>query len=358
MDMDIAVEPAEARVNVGEAESLKLVCRSIRQESRNAKTYVFGTEGDVRVLFRAGQFLNITFGVNGQEAVRSYSISSSASHGARLAITVKRIPNGTVSNWLFDNLRVGDRVRAEGPLGAFTDEEIEGPLVFLSAGSGVTPVAAMMRTYVDRCDDRDVVFLHFSRSPEDTIFAADFSAWARALPRARIIVVATNPSFGSGWVGPTGRISQGLVSALIPDIAGRTVFACGPEGFMQTAREIAERMGVPADRFFQESFVTFVTKVAEEADEGPSEKAYEVRFAKSGSTTACSETKSILKAAQAINVKIQTSCGKGICGTCRVKLTSGTVTMTHGGGIKQREIDQGYILACCSKPTSDLVVDR
>jgi ferredoxin len=66
----------------------------------------------------------------------------------------------------------------------------------------------------------------------------------------------------------------------------------------------------------------------------------------------------VLKAAQSVKVNIQTSCGKGICGTCRVKLASGTVTMNHGGGIKQREIDQGYILACCSKPTSNLVIDR
>jgi ferredoxin len=66
----------------------------------------------------------------------------------------------------------------------------------------------------------------------------------------------------------------------------------------------------------------------------------------------------VLAAAKAAKIPLQTSCGKGICSTCRIKLSAGTVEMAHKGGIKQREIDQGWILACCSRPTSDLRIDR
>ncbi len=337
-------------------EAFDLICQGIRQETPDAKSCTFARPGNLPLSFEAGQFLNLTFSINGERVTRSYSMSSTAANPGRVAITVKRVPGGRASNWLFDHMRVGDRVTAEGPLGAFTATDVDGPIAFLSAGSGITPIASMIRSHIDLCEDRDIAVLHFARTSEDMIFAAEFAHWARALPRARIIPVVTQPSRMSGWTGPVGRISEELVAALVPDIGTRTIFSCGPGGFMERVRTIVSALGIPKDRLVEEYFTA--SALPDEGSITSSGQVFDIQFAKSGKTVSCPAEMTVLQSAQAAKINLPTSCGQGVCGTCRVKIVSGTVDMHHGGGIKQREINQGYILACCSKPTSGLVIDR
>ena len=337
---------------------LALVCRAVIQETSAAKSYVFGLQNGDRLAFDPGQFMNFTFMAGGRPQTRCYSISSSAGRDALIAITVKKVDGGLVSNWLFDHLRVGDKVQAEGPVGLFTPgQRPSSPLLLLSAGSGITPVASMIRTFADRALDLDMVFLHFARSPEDIVFRDEMASWAKALPRAKVIVVATRPTSGSGWVGPTGRLSAKLLEGLVPDVGRRTLFCCGPQSFMAAAKAIALDLGVAPDAIHEESFTSF--DPAEEIGSSElSQTIYDVEFGRARRTIPCPEGTTVVKAAHAAKMRILTSCGKGICGTCRVKLLSGRVDMQHNGGIKQREIDQGWILACCSKPLSNLVVDK
>ncbi|MPT37746.1 MAG: 2Fe-2S iron-sulfur cluster binding domain-containing protein [Achromobacter sp.] len=95
---------------------------------------------------------------------------------------------------------------------------------------------------------------------------------------------------------------------------------------------------------------------------GPQTKAANlkelVEFAKQKRTIECRSDMFVLDAARRAGVRLPSSCSKGLCGTCKSKLVEGTVEMKHGGGIRQREIDAGMALLCCSKPTSNLVVDR
>lgn len=85
---------------------------------------------------------------------------------------------------------------------------------------------------------------------------------------------------------------------------------------------------------------------------------FQVAFTRSATTVACDANTNIWHAARAAGLKLPSSCLQGICGTCKSPLTSGSVDMKHGGGIRQREIDKGLILICCSKPLTDLVIDR
>jgi ferredoxin len=85
---------------------------------------------------------------------------------------------------------------------------------------------------------------------------------------------------------------------------------------------------------------------------------FQVEFKRSAVTVACDADTNIWHAARAAGLKLPSSCLQGICGTCKSPLVSGSVDMKHGGGIRQREIDRGLILICCSRPTSDLVIDR
>ena len=330
-------------------------CVAVRPESATARTFVFKRADGGRIPFSPGQFLNFAFDVNGCEESRSYSISSSAAHDHHFAITVKRVDGGVVSNWLVDSFRPGHTAAVSGPAGVFTSApHPPSDLLLLSAGSGITPMASMMRTFVDHCVDAAPVFIHFARSPEDMIFQHDLAAWARALPRAKIIAVCTNPKPGSGWVGVSGRINGNLLKALVPDLERRTALSCGPRGFMATAKAACITAGMPEARFFEESF----EGVVPEEILGPATTTFAINFQKSGKVIRGAPENTVLKAAQLAKVRIQTSCGKGICGTCRIKIVSGSVAMDHAGGIRQREIDQGFALACCSRPLSDLVIEK
>lgn len=337
---------------------IDLRCISIRSETPNAKTYVFALPHGKAFDFEPGQFLNLIFLVDGREHVRSYSISSSSTFRERVSITVKRVHGGAVSNWLFDNLRVGDAVTAIGAAGIFScGISPREPILLLTAGSGITPAASMLRSLVDRGSDADIVLVHFATTAEEMIFRDEMAYWARCLSNARIIPVATQPGRHSGWVGASGRLSADLLKGLVPDLKHRQIYCCGPAGFMTAADQIVSGAGVPRDRFFIESFDAQADD-SSEVEVDSSASGYVVAFARSGKEAKAGPGTTVLKAAKDADVRILSSCNKGVCGTCRVKLIAGTVEIQHQGGIKEREIDQGYILACCSRPTSDLLVDR
>ena len=333
-----------------------LECVAVRQETPEAKSYVFALPPELPG-FDPGQFLNFVFEIDGEAHPRSYSVSSSALVRGRAAITVKRTKGGRVSNWLFGTMRPGLKVRASGPVGQFCcGLEPAGPILLLTAGSGITPAASMLRSLADIASQADVVLVHFASSADDMIFADEMRHWTCRLPGLRAIPVVTRHRPGGGWVGPVGRLSTELLQGLVPDLTARRVYCCGPAGFMELAGKVVRQIGLSDDRFRTESFDAAPDEEAEVTDGGA--VSYSVSFARSGVTGPIAAETTLLKAAKALGARIQSSCGKGVCGTCRVKLLSGTVDLRHQGGIKQREIDQGFILACCSRPTSDVLVDK
>jgi ferredoxin len=141
---------------------------------------------------------------------------------------------------------------------------------------------------------------------------------------------------------------------------------------MKAVRDLLDEAGFDRRHYHEESF-SFETLVsesaasdaasAETATEDPSQAGngvarFTVSFARSHREITCGADQPVLTAAREAGVRLPASCTQGMCGTCKVKLVSGQVEMKHNGGIRQREIDQGMVLLCCSKPLSDLVVDK
>jgi ferredoxin-NADP reductase len=337
-------------------ENARLRCVAVRPETSAAKTYVFELEDDEEFGFKAGQFLTFVFDIDGIEELRSYSLSSSQLQSKRLSITVKKVEGGRVSNWLFDNMTVGVQVLASGTHGQFhCDGTDDAPLLLLTAGSGITPAASMMRSFSDLGSTRDVVFLHYASSPSDMIFADELRHWARTIPNARIIPLVTRPDAYSGWVGPVGRPSVPQLQGLVPDIARRKVYCCGPETFMDAIGSMLPDLHVSPENFLTESFGESAVPAMQDLP-APASSQLSATFTRSGKTVAVSTEQTLLSAAQAAGIRVQTSCKKGACGTCRVKIEGGTVDIRHDGGISQREIDNGFALACCSYATSNVVI--
>lgn len=334
---------------------MRLVCRAAWDETADVRTFLLAPEAGDRIDFDPGQFMTFRMQIDGEIIERCYSLSSSAAVAGTVAITVKQKPGGRMSGRLHTGLRPGGRIDAFAPSGRFGLGEAGSTKVLLvSAGSGVTPMASILRTAADLGRDLDVVFVHAARTPADVIFADEFAGLKRRLPRLRVLLAASRPD--DAWTGLRGRLDDGLLRA-VPDLAARRVLCCGPEGFMATVRGFASTSGVPDDAYLEESFDF---NAIDEAPPAPASSAptRRITFARSGRSFDCAPGQSILQAAKAAGVPMPSSCAKGMCGTCKSRKLSGSVTMSHQGGIRQREIDAGMILPCCSRPDADVTLDR
>lgn len=340
-----------------------LVCRQVRRETHDVATFIFSARQPCLFRFQPGQFLTLDLAIDGAPINRCYTISASAARPYRLSITVKRQPGGLVSNWLHDHLHPGDHIHAVGPLGDFTPPPTAPKWLMLSGGSGITPLMSMTRTSTDLGEDRDIVFVHAARSPADIIFRHELDAMALQSPALRLAHICETAQGERCWPGFIGRISLPMLRLIAPDFAKREVFCCGPTPFMDGVRAMLQEAGFPMGHYSQESFKFEELAPAEQAtasEPAPvaAGDAFRIELAKSGHVIECGPDTTILAAAKAAGLKLPSSCTRGMCGTCKSRVLSGTLTMKHQGGIRQREIDAGLALLCCGKPTSDMVIDR
>ena len=341
-----------------------LVCRQVREETHDVKTFVFAPRTPAQFRFRPGQFLTLDLPVEGGPIQRCYTISASAARPFRASITVKRVPGGIASNWLHDNLKPGMEISATGPMGDFTPD-LASPRkwLLLSAGSGITPLMSMARTSTDLGEDRDMIFVHAARSPADIIFRQELDMMARQQDGMRLALICENLSAEKSWPGLTGRLSPVMLQLIAPDLDERDIYCCGPAPFMEAVCIMLGELGFDMERYHQESF-DFGAQDEEipleefQAMEEVEHDTFRVELARSGHVLECAPDMTILNAARAAGLKLPSSCARGLCGSCKSHMISGSVDMKHGGGIRQREIDQGQVLLCCSRPTSDVVIDR
>lgn len=359
-----------------------LRCVDVRDETADVKTFVFEPEGEEGFGWVAGQFLTLSQEIDGAGASRCYSISSAPSGSRRLEITVKRIAGGPFSNWLHENLRPGRAISAHGPVGGFTPTELQltqpfeldyearaqrQRYLFLAAGSGITPIMAILRTLLVKGNPIDAVLVNSLHGPDDVIFRRDLEAFSvRRGLRVELVsstLVTADQRRGTklpAGIGISpGRLDTELLRSLVPDLVDREIFSCGPAGYLDGVRTMLDAVGCATDRRHEESFDIGVHQDAASTGIPSTNKAgaFTVTFTRSGRSIDCPAGSFVLDAALADGVPVPSSCGLGMCGTCKSGLLEGAVEMNHAGGIRPREIAEGKILLCCSRPTEDLVID-
>jgi glycine betaine catabolism B len=345
-------------------EECELVCCRVTQETHDVRTFTFASRDGRLFSFEPGQFITLSVQIDGKAISRCYTISSAPTRPYTLSITVKRTPGGVMSNWLHGNLNPGMSIKAFGPAGVFTP--CSAPCVkslYLSAGSGITPLMSMTRSAADLGVVRDIVFVHSARTPDDIIFHDELARLEAMSDSLRVIHVCETTGSRTDWSGPVGRLNITLLEEHVPDFRDREVFTCGPAGYMNASRELLLNAGLDPKHYHQESF-NFAETVGEALEESATSTAaqtaqteFTIKFAKSGKMFTMDASQTILSAAKRAGVPLASSCSQGICGTCKVRVLDGDVDMKHNGGIRPREIEKGFRLMCCSKPTSDLVID-
>jgi ferredoxin-NADP reductase len=225
-------------------------------------------------------------------------------------------------------------------------------LLFVSAGSGITPMLSMTRYLFDRAEPVDIHFVHFGRTPEDLLFFAELSEMARSWKRLKLVWSVENGA--AAWAGLNGRIDQLGLDAICADAAEREVFCCGPAPFMKATREAVEARAGSLAHYHEESFqpeapapvAAPVPASSADADSN----LVEICFTRSGRTAQSNFETTILEAARSVGISIPYACSMGLCGTCKVMTGGGLVRVDHNGGITDGELQEGYVLSCCSRP--------
>lgn len=333
-------------------------------ETADVTTFCFMAEQPIMFFFKPGQFVTLELLIDGEQVMRSYTISSSPSVPYSFSITVKRVAGGVVSNWLSDNLKEGDELAVHGPMGVFNciDHPSE-KVLLLSGGSGITPIMSMTRWFYDTNANVDMVFCHSARTPSDIIFRRELELMDSRIPNLSVNFICETHNIGETWSGYRGYLDLTRLQMMAPDFKERIVFCCGPAPYMKAVKDLLKTVNFPMENYFEESFGTppsddeleLLSEAQEEALEDRSEGAM-VTFASLGKSIRVKADETVHSAATQLGIRIPKACGMGICGTCRVLKVSGEVEMEHNGGITDDDEADGYILSCCTKPKTDVEI--
>jgi ferredoxin-NADP reductase len=316
---------------------------SVTQQGSDARTLRFTVPEGRNLSFRPGQFLTFSFLFDGKKVVRSYSICSSAARSGYIEITAKRARQGCASVFLNDRATVGMTVEANGPFGRFCfDESKHRDIVLLAAGSGITPMMAMLRYMDDLCLETNATLLYCVRTEDDILFRSELQRLQSSLKNFGCHVLLSQPN--AKWSGPRGHVSAEFIQGTVRNIGAQDFFLCGPASFMETSRTILMGLGVRPERIMQESFGSPISKSATPPSAAGAEVL--VEFARSGKTCAIRSGQTLLELAEEQGVDIPSYCRQGQCGTCKTKLLEGTVRMDEEEGLDPDSRAQGFVLTC------------
>ncbi|MGH3597698.1 MAG: ferredoxin reductase [Mycobacterium sp.] len=310
----------------------------VRRETHDSATLVIKPGWGFSFDYQPGQYIGIGLLVNGRWRWRSYSLTSSPVTGGRtVTITVKAMPEGFLSAHLVAGVAPGTIVRLAAPQGNFVLPDPAPPAVlFITAGSGITPVMSMLRTLVRRNQVTDVIHLHSAPTAADVMFDAELDRLARDHPGYRLRLRATRSQ---------GRLDLNRLDAEVPDWRGRQTWACGPEAMLNEAERAWSAAGVN-ERLHLERFA--VSRAA------PAGAGGMVTFAKSGKSTAADAATSLMDAGERVGVQMPFGCRMGICQSCVVGLAEGHVRDLRTGV----EHEPGTrVQTCISAASGDCVLD-
>jgi len=325
--------------------TLYMTCVEREEIARDFITFWLEPQHGELPVYQPGQHLPISLRIGAETVARRYTLSSSPSRPGRMAISVKRIDGGRVSNWLADNLAIGDTLTCEQPDGSFhLGGKSHQPLLLLSAGSGVTPMLSMLRYLADHNQMSDVVFYHQCRSVEDIPCKAELDA-LRSQHEGLTVLISLSQA-PADWFGLKGRLTLSHLKQ-VKDAEQRQVFVCGPDGFMQKAKNLLLKKGLPEDHYHQEAFG--VSQVS-------AQPLKELTLSVNGHVFVGDNQKTLLEQAEDAGAPIANSCRAGLCGACKVTVESGKVHQPDVLALQEHERNMGVVLACCSTPITDVEV--
>ncbi len=295
--------------------------------------------------YRPGQFCTFRVRIGADEHFRCYSMSSAPETDGDLAVTVKRVPGGTVSNWFNDEVSVGDLLDTSPPSGVFCLRGGDRPVVGFCGGSGITPVISLAKSAL-ASTGRSVRLLYASRDPHSVIF--DEALRRLETTAAERLSVRRHVDAVSGYPGP-GAVLDVVAGELDADF-----YVCGPGPFMELVEETLLGAGVAPEAILIERFVTPEPGEAPPVGSGgaPVPTTIVLQLEGRRHELAYHAGDTVLETARRAGLKAPYSCEAGNCATCMALLHEGEVATRVNNALTPGEVEEGWILTCQSVPAS------
>jgi ring-1,2-phenylacetyl-CoA epoxidase subunit PaaE len=343
-----------------------LPVKKVIQETKDAISIVFSQPTE-KISYKSGQFLTLIINIQGKEVRRAYSLCTSPFTDEDLAVTIKRVEGGLMSNWLPDNVKAGTTLKVMEPMGQFTSDykkDQKRHVIMFAGGSGITPMMSIIKSILTQEPESMVSLVYCNRDIDSIIFKDELAKWETKYEgRLQVIHILDNAPMN--WQGYSGLLNQEMLKKLferIPDwgIDRSTYLMCGPEGMMKNVEDLLLKRHIPTGKIFKESFVQgIIDKNTSNDEKTPaSSKAREVTIRYDGQEykVMVPPDQPILHAALDAGIDLPYSCQSGLCTACRGKALSGQVKLDEEDGLSQSERAQGYVLTCVGHPLTDDVI--
>ncbi len=333
----------EAASGAARARPLRVIGK--RPENGDAVTVLFEDPARDPLTYRAGQFITLDMLIDGARVRRAYSLASAPGEPG-LAITVKRVADGVMSNFIHDRLAAGAIVRTHGPSGAFAVQPGARRLALFAGGSGIVPLAAIARAALRDDPGIEIALIYGASSKARAIYAEALDAFADA-ERGRFSLHWVLESPDGDWAGARGRMDEAGVGALLDALHAATfdqVLVCGPDAMRESVKSLLMARGVPKDRIAEESFTS------PRAARGSNRPEQATLVAEDGETLCFTvgPGQTLLDAALDAGAAISFSCMSGSCGACRIRVIAGleAIELDAPNDVSLSDLAAGHVPAC------------
>jgi ferredoxin-NADP reductase/DMSO/TMAO reductase YedYZ heme-binding membrane subunit len=350
----------------------------IVKETPDVRTFRFASPDGQPLPFQhlPGQYLILSLQIAGKRVNRTYTIASSPARPDYCEITVKREENGLASRHLHDVLREGDVLNVSAPAGRFTfDGSQSNSIVLIAGGVGITPLMSILRHLTDKSWQGEIHFLYCAKSVPDIIFREELNDLQRRFPNLHLHITLTRAD-GMDWTGRKGRLTGEVLKQIVPDLAAHPVYICGPASMMEPTIQLLRDLGVPADQIKSEAFIaakqaeSTLASVDSPASATPSTAAAPsstspssdttsptLTFARSAKSVPLAPEKTLLELGEDAGLNLDYECRSGICGRCKARLLTGSVTMEVEDALDATDKSKNFILLCQAKASGDVTIE-
>ncbi len=343
----------------------KLKVSDVRKETADCVSVAFDVPSELKAEYKfiQGQYLTLKLFVSGEEVRRSYSICSSPMEN-EMRVAVKRVKEGKGSNFINEDLKVGDEMEVMTPMGSFhspMSSVNKKNYVLFAGGSGITPMFSIIKTVLQSEPSSNLILFYGNVNEEATIFKKLLDELAsNNSGRFKLHYIFDKPTsqveeLYKGII--TKEKAKALIKKHVSPPADNEFFICGPKPMMDNVRETLEEKKTDKSRIHIEYFTSSVDAPEKTLSVGDKiiSQVTIVQYGIETTFELASTGKAILDAAIENHVDAPFSCKGAVCATCRAKLLEGKVHMNKNFALTDSEVADGYILTCQSHPITPVV---
>ena len=301
-----------------------------------------------------GQYISLELEINGNTVRRSYSICSSPNSGL-LQVGIKEVPNGIFSTYVNRKIKKGDQIKGGTPEGRFIFDSKNNsiPSMAIAAGSGITPIMSIIRSFLDSAPNTPFTLIYGNKSREKTMFYDELKSLEDRFEALKIYWSFSEEKIdGAGF----GRIDSAFLNYVLKNSSNsypKLLYLCGPEKLIGHSKQFFLEKGFNENDILFELFTSSIQipKQKENIEEG----LLNIKYDDVTHKLILDQNKTLLEIALNQKIDVPYSCQGGVCSSCIARLTEGKVDMTNNQILTEEEIQEGLILSCIATPKSNKI---